>query len=391
MPSPSLLWVKVCGIAAVQASISLAWVMYGLYIPKILTQAGFPAEFATRLLVIESLLAIALEPMMGALSERARVWVGARFPFIALGMGLAASLLILIPLLTIWGSGWGDLLGLLLPVVIVAWAIAMTMFRSPVLGLLAEYAVGSGLTQAVSIVILLGAIAGSTAVFARDWILSLGPLAAFAISSAVLVGAALVLHWSAPDDQTLTQRSTQLTPLEALPKRNLLWVFGVGAFLSLGLGLMRGPLQTGQESLGLVTAFTVAHLLSVLPAGWVMGRTGVYPALAVGSGVLALGLAGVGGGIGGGVAGSALGLAVLLGIAFSFVQNATIPFALSAVPGDRGALGVGMYFGGVSLAGMLLGQFGKGLTPPLTVGLGCMALAIAALWVGQLSRGESRR
>ncbi len=389
MQRQSILWAQVCGVAAVQASISLAWVTYGLYIPQLLEQAGYPDDFANRVLTLEALLAIPLEPTMGALSERARVWMGSRFPFIALGIGLAALIFMVIPLLAGGSASVVGGLGLLLPIALVAWAIAMTIFRSPILGLLAQYAVGSGLAQAVSIVILFGAIAGSTGLFARNWILSLGPVMAFGISSAVLLLAALVLRWSAPDEQILVEQSTQLTPLRALPKQNLLWVFAAGAALTVGLGLMRSPLQSAQTTLGLVTIFTITHLLSVLPAGWVAGQTGARPALAVGAGAAALGLAALGlSGVDGEIPGSAVGVTVLLGIAFSFIQNGTIPFALGAVPSDRSALGVGMYFGGVGLAGVLLKQLGGNLSPTLTVIGGCLALAIAAfcVWSGSRQR-----
>jgi hypothetical protein len=79
-----------------------------------------------------------------------------------------------------------------------------------------------------------------------------------------------------------------------------------------------------------------------------------------------------------------MGIAVLLGIAFSPVSNGTIPFAFSVMPPDRGGLGVGMFFGGSALAGMLLNlaisQFGAVSLMPAVVG-GTLAFLMAGLLI----------
>jgi Na+/melibiose symporter-like transporter len=94
---PSILWVQVLALAGLQAAITLTWLVYNLYLPKLLTQFGFPASLAVGLLVLENALSVVLEPLMGGLSDQAIRWLGSRFPFISAGVILASTLFIAIP------------------------------------------------------------------------------------------------------------------------------------------------------------------------------------------------------------------------------------------------------------------------------------------------------
>jgi len=46
-------------------------VIYNLYLPKLLTQFGFPQGLVTALLIIEAVLAVVMEPLFGGLSDQA--------------------------------------------------------------------------------------------------------------------------------------------------------------------------------------------------------------------------------------------------------------------------------------------------------------------------------
>ena len=76
--SPKVLWLQVWGLAAVQgaiakrcceAQIALTWVIYNLYLIKLLTDFGFPKELATGVLIIDNILAAVMEPLRGGLSD----------------------------------------------------------------------------------------------------------------------------------------------------------------------------------------------------------------------------------------------------------------------------------------------------------------------------------
>lgn len=385
MPRSPVVWAKVCGLAAVQGAISLMWVIYNLYLPSLLKQFGFPPQLSIGLLIVENILAIALEPLMGGASDRIRIWVGSRFPMIILGVVLSAAGFILIPAVMVMGSAI-TALRWILPIVLVLWAIAMTVFRSPVLALLGQYAFATRLPQAASILMFMGALAGAIGVFAAPskFLLSLGPTVTFAIGSIVLLLAAMVLRLldaqspdsiSALSDEQLSHPIRSLLP--ALGR-----IFGAGVGIALGGRLLNTVLNQAQLSPGLLTGtFTIAILLATLPAGWLAVKIGNRPAMLTGLTVLAvlLGLMAVVESLR-----SGMGMAVLLGIAFSPVSNGTIPFAFSLVPPDRGGLGVGVFFGGSALAATLFGtavsQFGTVTLVPAALG-GTLAFLMAGLCV----------
>lgn len=51
---PRVLWRQVWGLAAIQAAITLAWLIYGAYLPKLLTEIGLPVGLELKLLIVES-------------------------------------------------------------------------------------------------------------------------------------------------------------------------------------------------------------------------------------------------------------------------------------------------------------------------------------------------
>ncbi|MEO0407928.1 MAG: MFS transporter, partial [Cyanobacteria bacterium P01_A01_bin.135] len=229
-PAPRVLWPQVWGLASVQGAITLCWVIYNLYLVRLLTQYGFSEGLATSLIVIETGAAVLLEPLMGSLSDRLQRWMGSRFPMVAAGVILSAACFLAIPLSLIFG-GPGPVTRWLLPVAAVAWAFAMTIFRSPVLSLLGRYAMATQQPQAASILTLVGGVTGALAPLAGDLILRLGPLVAFALGSLVMLGAAWVLRLTQPDQMAAGTESSG-GALSVVP---LVAIFIIGISATLGL------------------------------------------------------------------------------------------------------------------------------------------------------------
>jgi Na+/melibiose symporter-like transporter len=388
-----VLWGQVFGLAAVQGAIALTWVIYNLYLVTLLTQLGFPKTLATGLLIIENLLAIVMEPLMGSFSDRLQHQVGTRFPFILLGIVLAAGCFLAIPVFALGGGR--PLVRWVLPLMMVAWALTMTVFRSPAMSLLGRYAVRTQLPQAASILTLVGGLAGAMGPLANDWILGLGPVIAFMAGSAVLLLAAAALRWAGPNDKVEAQRTEipSLTPLRVLPWRSLALVFATGAGITLGFRLLMTVFprvlqtQVPETNVGwTMGAIFLSLAVTALPNGRLATQIGNSRAMVLGLAIMAT-LAAVmltvhNGGFG-------LLLAVLVGAAFSLVANGTIPFALATVPADRAGLGTGLYFSGGALASSLFGAFFKGDSLALWSGalLAAFAFLLAGMCVGAVNQG----
>ena len=184
-------------MAALQAAITLTWMLYRLYLPQLLAGYGF-AGFDRGITILEDSLAITIEPLAGWLSDKQRHWMGTRFPLIVVGTILSSVLFIAIPAIFILGNPVSPLRWML-PVVIVAWSIAMAMFRSPAVSLLGQYATQTQLPQAMSLLVFVGGLAGAARPVAGDFILNLGPAFTFASGSFVLLGAVAFLRSVNPD------------------------------------------------------------------------------------------------------------------------------------------------------------------------------------------------
>ena len=335
-----------------QASITLAWVIYNVYLLDLLKQFGFAPEFAVVLLFIENGLAIAMEPLMGSLSDRAIHRLGTSYSFIAVGILLASALFISIPAIFIFGGGFSNLKWLMVAVIIL-WAMAMTVFRSPAIALLRKYSRTQDLPITASLLTLATAFVGAARPLSNRFILSLGAPATFAIGSGVLLAALAILRTVKPNFEII-----QDSPQESqspVSKLSLLLNFAIGFSISFGARLLLGEifprgLRTGFPDLSLDLLMGLAGIaigISAFPVGWLAARFGNQKLLLIGlqisifcSFFLAL------------ANGSILtGLVVAIAaIAFSTVSNSAIALALSTTVPSKAGLGIGMYFSGGAAA-----------------------------------------
>jgi len=346
--SSKVLWAKAGGLAVVQGAISLMWMIYGLYLPVLLQQFGFEPTWAAGLLIVESLLAMLLEPLMGGLSDRTRHWLATRLPFVTLGIGLASVLFYSLGTFSLFGTEF-TALRWLLPIILVLWSVAMAVFRSPTIGLLGRYALSPYLPQAASLLTFAGALAGTIGIFFGDFLLRLGAGTTFAIGSLFLLVAALVLRHFDP----LSNSAKPFPVRTALPKlQQLLPIFLTGTAIALAVIFTRSLLGGIESENGLAPIAIVAltHIVTVIPIGFLASRVGNRQTM-----------------LGGIILGILCILffafttenatdwlpAIVLGIAFSMTVNGVLPYALSMVPPDWDGLGVGTYFGGTALASVL--------------------------------------
>ncbi|WP_413198866.1 MFS transporter [Nostoc piscinale] len=373
-----VLWLQVLALAAVQGSISLAWLIYNSYLPQLLTQFGFSASLAAGLLVVENALSAVLEPLMGGLSDKSQRWVGSRFPFISVGVILSSTLFIAIPCIVTFVQPT-VIMRSLLPLTLVAWALAMTIFRSPAMALLWKYATPPQLPSAVSVVTVVGGTIGAFRPIASQYILSFGAVFAFTIASFVMLAVAWLLRWLNPPDTPNLQPETTTVKL---PYLTLSLIFATGIGVAWGTRLLMNTLTqllklqfSGQNIDMLLVYIGLAIAISALPAGVFAVKLGNSRAMLVGVVATIVSILAIA------FTGAILPLIVLLVPSFSTIINGVIPLALELVPPNWGGLGIGTYFGGFALAMSLFGWLfpHAAKITPINSGLFC---ALAFLLVG---------
>ncbi|MBP0017482.1 MAG: MFS transporter [Cyanobacteria bacterium SBLK] len=386
MTRDRVLWWRVGGIAAVQGSITLTWVIYALYLPQLLEQLGFARELAIVLLTIEHALEAVIEPISGGLSDRWQRFMGTRFPFIALGIILASAFFIGIPAIAIFGSP-STVIRYLLPIFAVAWASAMAIFRSPAVTLLGKTAPPVALPLAASCLTLAQQIVGGLRFTAYGFILGLGPAFAFAIGSvALLAGAAFLRFVTPPEAPQLEEKSTP----EGLNLPTILTIIGTGIGIAWAFRFLfatLGPVYSNfldSDAGWAMTGFSLGMAMCALPAGKLATKWGNTPAMLGGMGsaialLLALTFLPVS---------LAVAIAsVVLAFSFSLILNGMVPFVLGLIPQGRSGFGIGLFFGGFSAAMSFFdGIFStvKGL--PTTGICGAIALAFAGTLIALSTR-----
>jgi hypothetical protein len=379
--TPTTDWQPVLAMALMQGAIVLCWIVYRLYIPDLLGQFGFPKDSSVIILAIEGFLAVLIEPMFGSLSDRQKTLWGLRGPFVTIGVLISAGLLLLLPSIVLLGNPESFIRWLFVALVIL-WAMAMAMFRSPMLARLGEFACQRDWPYAASILTLVGTLAGTLALPASKQIVKgLGAGPAFAISSIILLLSATLLNRS----QTTQVRLPAVTTDEQQPAtKNLVLVAIVGSTITMGVILIQQLIGlVGKEQTPvLMTLFLVVQLVTVLPLGLAAKHWGNLQTMIGGLFLLAIGFLML-------ILPGIHAVAVLmLGVGMSCIGVGTIPFALSMVPLTRGGLGIGCYFGGAALAGALFNVFMSlahqlPLFPGWGVGLCSLVSAIVGLWIAR--------
>ena len=385
------LWLPLCAIAAVYGAFTISWMIYRVHLPGELTQFGFAKSVAPTLLLIESVITIAIEPLAGAFSDRTNRQQGSRFPLITFGAILAGLLFVTIPALIVFaqpnsGLNW------LLPILLIAWAIAMSLFRSPALALLRRCAPNLRLPQAASLLTFAAGITGAATPLASQLVLDLGATLTFTLGAVFVLLSVIWLRWTNPIALAASEPPEHFASSSQISSANLATVFGLGLSATLALRLTIETLPKvlkaqvpGVTPPTFVGLLFIAIAIAAFPIGRFAVRKGNATTMLIGSGLAAIFL---------GIlllinsAGMALIVAAGLGIAFSFLINGTLPFAIVLVPPDRAGLGIGIFFAGAAAAtSLFMGILAKPgvLSPASGVAIGVAALGLAAgvVWLGK--------
>lgn len=382
----SILWGRTLGLASVQGATSLLWVTYSLYLPKLLSQVGLPPWVAIVFLVLEGFIAVVLEPIAGQLSDQLKFKMSTRYPFVV-AAGIAAALIFLaLPTIAQKQSASSialeafPIVGWLFGAAIMAWAITMSLFRSPILALLGKCAPTQDLPKAASVLVIFSTLVGAVGTLWGSALKQLPPVTLFVISSLALLTAGFVLERVYPQSRwaTPTLQQERIIPSK-LPIRALSTLVLMGFILTFAIAQFKGVVSPTSAKLPGFLWFLTLHLVSLVPCADLAKAVGNSRLMGFAGIVIAVTLTGM---IQIPPAAAHLSIFALLGLAFSPVVNGIFPWILSRVPEIHAGLGIGLFFSGASLAGAtsaLLSQ--TPLFLDLRLGLAAGAFFCASLMV----------
>jgi MFS family permease len=122
-------------LAALQAAVSVSWMTYAHFQPKLLERFGFTA-IAGLLGWYLALAGSTLAPLAGHASDRLVQSGGDRFPLVRAGVGLAAASFLAVALVA--GAAPDSPWRFVLPLFVGIWIAGMTLFQAPALALLRD-------------------------------------------------------------------------------------------------------------------------------------------------------------------------------------------------------------------------------------------------------------
>jgi MFS family permease len=144
----SIDWKQMWSLTALYASIVIGWIAYEQYQPKLLVQFHF-THFTFLLAVAQAIILTVTPPLAGRLGDRYRFTRGHRFPVISLGISFAAMVFMAVAFTLL--SSPGEVFRWVLPLLIVCWLVAMSIFTSPALSTIETFIPVEKLPKAMAI------------------------------------------------------------------------------------------------------------------------------------------------------------------------------------------------------------------------------------------------
>ncbi|MGE5660535.1 MAG: MFS transporter [Actinomycetota bacterium] len=392
----TILWRQVWGVATILTVVLLSFTIYGIYQPKILKDLGF-IELAKGLGIVQGVLGIVIEPLIGGWSDRILARFGSRLPLITAGITFAGLIFVIVAFLiqqqlppTLYG---------IFPLLMTIWVMAMIAVRGPVAALLIQFAPLNELPSANAVVVLVLGLTGALAPLLNAAIQQVGTSIAFMIGAIALLIGGTVLYSTIP--QRIHRGMNLATPsqphLPEFPNR-LVWlmIFGVGLGSALETNVLLGVFpEILQQPLPQLSSAAIASMilfiaaLSANPLSRFITQWGEAKTMQVGLGAV-LALMGLSLFNHSNVIFSVI-LIVAFGIAFGLVFTDTIPYALSVSLPTQAGLATGLYFSGAGAASATFAfvqQQTNGLTGFEGFWGAAIAFAIAHLCLMRSSRAK---
>jgi MFS family permease len=141
-------WKQLWSLAALYASIIIGWIAYQNYQPKLLVKFQF-TDFAFLLIVAQGIILVVTPLIAGRLGDRYRFQKGHRIPIISTGISFAAMVFMAVAFTLFTNPG--EIFKWILPVLIIFWLIAMSIFTSPALSTLELFTPVDKLPKAMAI------------------------------------------------------------------------------------------------------------------------------------------------------------------------------------------------------------------------------------------------
>jgi len=226
-------WKQLWSLACLYGAVVIGWIAYQNYQPKLLVKFAV-TDFSFLLLVFQGIILVVTPPIAGRLGDRYRVNNGHRIPIIMTGISFAAMVFMAVAFTLLTDPG--EAFKWILPILIVCWLIAMSIFTSPALSTLELFTPIDKLPEAMAILTIVANLIYALEPVIVDIIDYLGAPITFMAGGTVLFLSGYALKrnslslFSQQDDK---EQQTTFESSKDSQKSKFLKIF----FLGLGLGI----------------------------------------------------------------------------------------------------------------------------------------------------------
>lgn len=354
--SDAIHWKQLWSLASLYASIIIGWIAYQNYQPKLLVQFGF-TDFAFFLAVSQAIILVVTPPIAGKMGDRYRFEKGHRLPVISSGISFAAMVFMAVAF-TLF-SNPGEVFKWALPVMIVLWLIAMSIFTSPALSTVELFTPVDKLPKAMALLTIVANLVYAIEPVIVDIIDYLGAPVTFVVGGVVTLASGYAMK------KNSLGLFKQTGNKEVAPDRNKAKTsFSSYAFILL-LGIILGiattvmfnifpdvlstklaPIFAGTDGKLILVGMLVLSAIISWPISTYINKYSMDNVFWTSAGLIALSIGGI---FLFDVAWVVLGLVALFTIMITALSVSSLPLAINRAGFYDKVLCVGVFFSGVAI------------------------------------------
>jgi len=351
--SETIQWKQLWSLAALYASIVIGWIAYHNYQPKLLVKFNF-TDFTFLLTVTQGIILVITPMIAGRMGDRYRFQQGNRLPIISTGISFAAMVFMAVAF-TLLGNP-GEIFKWVLPVLIIFWLVAMSIFTSPALSTLELFAPVDKLPSAMAILTIVGNLIYALEPVIVDIIDYVGaPLTFIAGGTVVFIsGYALKKNSLGLFEKNAGRPRAAMTLDTQRSKYSFIFFMGIVLGLATTVLFQFFPelleknlsVYVGLEGKWLIVAVLVISAIFSLPASTIVNKYGTERVFWISMGLIFISMAGVL------FSGSAVIIAVmvlLFALTFTTLSVSSLPLAIKNANYYEKVFCVGIFFAGVEL------------------------------------------
>lgn len=206
--------------------VTLVWTLYNSFVPVILEKFIASGTIIGLIMTLDNILAVTVQPIIGAVSDKTRTRIGRRMPYILIGAPIAALFFIFIPIAKIiW----------LLILIIVIMNLSMALYRSPVVALMPDVIPSPLRSKANGIINFMGGFGALLVFFIGGPLFDINPNMPFTGVAIILVLAVLLLFLTIKEPKEIPHEEAEDISWKLVKVSTIAIVCGVIVYFAINL------------------------------------------------------------------------------------------------------------------------------------------------------------